>query len=107
MEDYQTREKTYDQAITAYQQRITELLAAEGGGSGEYQDQLASAAIRIAALEASLDDANAALLEQGSVPVPDQGRPLTDTERALRILELKAAALSVSNTLNKKLAGEE
>jgi TolA-binding protein len=112
MEEYQEREKTYDQAIAAYQLRLTEMLAGEGDGaegSEAYQDQLTAAAIRIAALEASLDEANAALVElRGSgVSVPTQQKPLTNTERALRILELKAAALELSNALNKKLGGEE
>jgi tetratricopeptide (TPR) repeat protein len=107
MEDYQSREKTYDQAIAAYQQQLTEMLA--GSGTEEDQDQLAAAQVRMAALEASLNEANAALMElRGSgVSVPSQSGPLTDTERALRILELKAAALELSNTLNKKLGGDE
>jgi TolA-binding protein len=110
MEEYQVREKTYDQAIASYQQRLTEILAGEADeGSGAYQNQLTAAAIRIAALEASLDEANAALMElRGSgVSVPTPQKPLTDTERALRILELKAAVLELSNALNKKLGGEE
>jgi TolA-binding protein len=107
MAEYQTREKTYDQAIAAYQQQLTEMLA--GSGSEEDQDQLAAAQVRMAALEASLNEANAALMElRGSgVSVPTQTGPLTDTERALRILELKAAALELSNALNRKLGGDE
>jgi TolA-binding protein len=110
MEEYQTREKTYDQAIAAYQQRIAEMLANSADLSetdGNYQNQLASAETRIAALEASLNEANAALTElRGSgVAVPEAGspKPLTNTEKALRMLELKAAALELSNALNRRL----
>ncbi|MDR2470680.1 MAG: tetratricopeptide repeat protein [Treponema sp.] len=104
MEEYQHREKTYDMAIAAYQRRIAEMLAAENAGG---TDQLAAAEGRIAALEASLAEANAALeeLRGRGVETPDTGirPPLGSREKALWILELKAAALGLSNTLNRRL----
>ncbi|MDR2210434.1 MAG: tetratricopeptide repeat protein [Spirochaetaceae bacterium] len=111
LEEYQTREKTYDQAIVSYQQKVAEMLADTEGlaeSDESYKSRLAAAELRIAALEASLTEANAALIElQGSgVPFPGLG-PLTETERALKLLELKAAALELSNTLNRRLNGEE
>ncbi|GHV86687.1 hypothetical protein AGMMS50230_22950 [Spirochaetia bacterium] len=107
LEEYQNREKAYDLAITAYQQKITEMLAQEGGGA-EDMNQLAEARVRIAALESSLAEANTVLeeLRGTGVEVPVSRPPLTDTEKALRILELKAAVLELTNALNKKL-GEE
>ena len=104
MEAYQNREKTYDMAIAAYQQRIAEMLAAENAGG---TDQLAAAEGRIAVLEASLAEANAALeeLRGRGVDPPEAGSrpPLSAREKALWILELKAAALELSNTFNKRL----
>ncbi|MDR1306303.1 MAG: tetratricopeptide repeat protein [Treponema sp.] len=114
MGEYQAREKTYDQTIAAYQQRIAEMLAngpVLSDADGDYQSQLAAAEIRIAALEASLNEANAALMElRGSgiaVPGADAPKPLTNTEKALRLMELKAAALELSNALNRRLNGED
>jgi D-mannonate dehydratase len=112
MEGYQAREKTYDQTITAYQRRITEMLAdGPSETDGDYRNQLAAAEIRIAALEASLNEANAALAElRGSgvaVPGADSPKPLTNTEKALQLMELKAAALELTNTLNRRLNGED
>ncbi|MDR2071833.1 MAG: tetratricopeptide repeat protein [Spirochaetaceae bacterium] len=112
LEEYQAREKTYDQAIVIYQQKVAEMLAGAGADAEEsgvaYKSKLAEAEIRIAALEASLGEANAALIElQGhGVAFPGLG-PLTETERALKLMELKAAALELINALNKRLNGED
>jgi TolA-binding protein len=114
VEEYQVREKTYDQTIAAYQQRIAEMLAngpVLSETDSNYRSQLAAAEIRITALEASLSEANAALAELQSsgiaVPGADSPKPLTNTEKVLRLLELKAAALELSNTLNRRLNGED
>ncbi|MDR2314096.1 MAG: tetratricopeptide repeat protein [Spirochaetaceae bacterium] len=112
LEEYQTREKTYDQAIVIYQQKVAEMLAGAGTAVAEsdtaYKSRLAEAEIRIAALEASLNEANAALIELQGSGVSFSGLgPLTETERALKLMELKAAALELINALNKRLTGDE
>jgi tetratricopeptide (TPR) repeat protein len=111
LEEYQTREKTYDQAIAAYQRRLSgteENGLTEPERVGLYRDRLEAAEQRIAGLEASLAEANAALIElRGSgVRSSGSGSPsssLDDTERTLKLLEIKAAALELSNALNNRL----
>jgi TolA-binding protein len=110
-ESYQELEKTYDQTIAAYQQRLDELLAESEMAAAEkaatedrYRSRLSAAEMHITALEASLAEANAILLElrRGGVT----GRPLTARERSLKILELKAAVSELSTILTQKLNEE-
>jgi TolA-binding protein len=111
LEEYQKREKTYDQAIAAYQKRLVELNvpAGETGPAEEadYRTQLVAAEQRITLLETNLRQANAALEELRGTPVRSGPPAMSGTERLLKLLELKAAAAEVSGALNKKLAGEE
>jgi len=110
--EYQEREKSYDQAIIAYQQRISELLAETGtveAATAEnavvtdtYRSRLVAAERRIAALEASLAEANAALAKVNGAGAPEF-QHYSNTERSLRVLELQAAILELSDALNKKL----
>ena len=110
LEEYQEREKNYEAAIAAYSERINELIAISGEESamaGNYQDSLTMADRRIATLEASLAEANALLIELGDSGIQGvPSRQYTDTERSLRILELKTAVLELINSLNKKLNEE-
>ena len=114
MEGYQERERTYDQALAAYQQRLNELLAESGAVEAEtaaaedsYRSRLSAAELHIAALEASLAEANAALIELRGTGVTEITRPLTSTERSLQILELKAAVFELTTILTKKLNEED
>ncbi|MDR1388482.1 MAG: tetratricopeptide repeat protein [Treponema sp.] len=101
MEEYQRREKTYDEAIRAYQERLG-ILIGESEAAGDEQV--------IAELEANLDEASRALEEMrqtqpaGGVPFV---QPKTDADRTILLLELKAAVLELSNNLNKRLNGEK
>ena len=112
MEEYQEREKNYEQAIAAYQKRISELLAASGGAavlgsasaesSEYYQQRINASDQRIAELEASLSEANAALIILRGEGVTEL-RPLDDAERILKLEELRAAAIELRDILNQRL----
>ena len=105
IEEYQEREKNYDQAITVYQQRISELLAETGSvdaaAADAYRSQLAAAERRIAALEASLAEANAVMT---GLSEREDERTRSDTERFLRLLKLRAEIDELSGILNQKLS---
>jgi TolA-binding protein len=63
IEEYQRRERSYDQALIAYQKRIADMLKDTQLGeleraNAEYRRQLSAAEERIAFLEASLNAAN-------------------------------------------------
>jgi tetratricopeptide (TPR) repeat protein len=111
MEEYQEREKNYELAIASYQKRLGELAAISGEDAGlpvsgessaYYQQQIMAADQKIAELETSLAEANAAFLTaQGENPA-DSGQPGTQEQNA-KLEQLKAAALELSNTLRRKL----
>jgi len=124
LEEYQTRETIYNQAIAAYERRIQEMLA--GGGSGEPEDYRSyfAAEMRIAALEASLAEANAALevlrgggnngtvygnndTAQDNNGAGNEDKSEYYAERAKRIQELRESVIELSNRLNNSLAGEQ
>jgi tetratricopeptide (TPR) repeat protein len=116
LEEYQRREKSYDQAIVAYQKRISEMLGDTTTTSDpepsntDYEQRMGSAAMRIAALEASLAEANAALeelRESGAAApefiTPEVKAPSTNTEKTIRLLSLKAEILELRNTINSRV----
>ncbi|GHU80619.1 hypothetical protein FACS189468_0910 [Spirochaetia bacterium] len=81
VEVYQHRERSYDQAIIAYQKQITDLLQGAGlvdleDSNAEYRRKLLEAERHIDVLEANLREANAALeaQERGSPYLPPPGR---------------------------------
>ncbi|MDR1419264.1 MAG: tetratricopeptide repeat protein [Treponema sp.] len=78
VEDYRRRERSYDQALVAYQKRLAEMMK-EGPASpdGEYRRQLAAAQARIAELEAMLREA---------------GLETNETDRLQRLRELRNQA---------------
>jgi tetratricopeptide (TPR) repeat protein len=87
MEEYQRRERTYDQALTAYQKRIADLLQDQGkeeleNVSAGLQRQLAEAREHIAGLEAQLGDA----------AVQDRKKRLEDLKN--NVLELRNRILN-------------
>jgi TolA-binding protein len=90
MEEYQRRERSYDQALIAYQKRIADMLkdtrlADLENANASYRKQLAEAEERIRALEAGRG-------ESGADSPPDA---------ALQLLDLKARALELRNDLEK------
>jgi TolA-binding protein len=92
MEEYQRRERSYDQALIAYQKRIAEMLkdtrlADLENANANYRKQLAEAEDRIRVLEAGLAEKSAA-----SPP---------STETKAQLLDLKARALELRNELEK------
>jgi TolA-binding protein len=112
VEEYQRRERSYDQAIIAYQKRIAEMLrdnrvAELESANAEYRRRLAEAEAQIAALEADLREAgniSAAREAPPRTPVPDTP---PGSDQSLRILSLKASALEVRNELMNQLNTRE
>jgi TolA-binding protein len=93
MEEYQRRERSYDQALIAYQKRIADMLkdtrlADLENANAAYRKQLAEAEERIKALEATLAERAA-----GSPPA---------TETTIQVLDLKTRALELRNELEKE-----
>lgn len=112
LEEYQERERIYNQAIAAYEKRIEALLA--GTDTDYYYGQM-NAEMRIAALESSLAEANAALDKMradvvvgGAAPVTaiTIGKPLSEEEKARRIMQLRSSVIELSNRLTNTLSGE-
>ncbi len=111
VEEYQRRERTYEQAIIAYQKRIAEMLKdtrladLEQSNSdlkkqlAETQAQLAKANADLAALQAQQKPA-----EVGSAtPAPAAPVPATDAKKVEKLLALKASALDLKNQLLNRL----
>jgi tetratricopeptide (TPR) repeat protein len=109
-EEYQRREKDYDLTIMAYQKRIAELQGDTRAvdlelSNEDYKKYLDTADQRIASLESSLREANAALLEQGE----QSGEPVpayTNRDTALRLLSLKNDILALQNAITGRLYSE-
>lgn len=122
VEEYQRRERSYEQAIVAYQKRIAEMLkdtrlADLEKSNSEYQTKLAEANERIVALEQSLaeEQAKIAELQEGlsieatASSLADKESesfipPYTDSERVQRLLMIKNSALELKNILLNRLA---
>ena len=92
MEEYQRRERSYDQALIAYQKRIADMLKdtrladLENANAG-YRKQLAEAEERIRTLEAILAEKST-----GSQPAP---------ETTIQLLDIKTRSLELRNNLEK------
>jgi hypothetical protein len=114
VEEYQRRERSYDQAIIAYQKRIADLLKGNGPSEAEnagadYRQRLEDAEARIALLESRLREAN--------VPVPPGGQqPSGETASRAgaspgsgmsRAYSLKNSAQDVVNELLTTGAGQD
>lgn len=116
MEEYQSREKNYEAAIASYQRRINELLAASGEAnalnkelsvlSAEsadfYLSRIVAADQKIAELEESLAEANAALIILRGENSKEL-LPLDSKERGIKLEELKNLALELTDILTTKL----
>jgi TolA-binding protein len=104
-EEYQRREKDYDLTILTYQKRIAELQGDTRAfdlelSNDDYKKQLDAAVERIALLELSLKEANAALLEQSGEPVVPS---YTNRDTAMRLLTLKNDILALQNAISARL----
>jgi len=117
VEEYQRRERSYEQAIVAYQKRIAEMLkdtrmADLERTNDELQKSLSEAQAGLAAANAALAalqgrmDAMAAV-EPGPAPEPDLRTSENDSGRIQRLLSLKASALNVKGLLLSKLGQED
>jgi TolA-binding protein len=100
IEEYQRRERSYDQALIAYQKRIAELLKDTHitdleAANVQYRQQLQEAESRIRALES------------GSISPPSAGglpsAPLSQGEKDRRLLSLRAMAAELDNELLRLL----
>ncbi|MDR0623681.1 MAG: tetratricopeptide repeat protein [Treponema sp.] len=104
MEEYQRRERTYDQALTAYQKRIADMLkdtrlADLESANAEYRKQLAEAEERLIFLEENLKSSPSRSSPRGAVsPAPE-----TEAEKTIQLLDLKTRALELRNELEKEL----
>jgi len=113
VEEYQRRERTYEQAIIAYQKRIAEMLkdtrlADLEQSNGDLKKQLAETQAQLAKANADL----AALQAQQKPPeltpaaaVP--AAPVTDAAKMEKLLALKAAALDLKNQLLNRLGATD
>jgi TolA-binding protein len=101
IEEYQRRERSYDQALIAYQKRIAELLKDTHipdleAANAQYRRQLQEAEARIRALEAGSGT------PAGALPAP-----LSQEEKDRRLLSLRAAAAELSDELLRLLNESE
>jgi TolA-binding protein len=120
IEDYQRREKTYEQAVTAYQKRISDMMKDTRLGElekelGDEKSKNTTLSDRIAELEMQNAEL-AASLSQAGVPVPvlagDSVIPSdinsSDPEKKRLALEaLRNKAQSLQNMYDQILEGEE
>jgi TolA-binding protein len=100
VEEYQRRERTYDQAIIAYQKRIAEMmkdtrLADLENANNEYRRQLADAEARISQMEARLSESSPAL--------PPASPQEANSERTARLLQVRNSALEINSELDRRL----
>ncbi len=95
LEEFQRREKTYEQAIEAYQKKLI------GGGADQDQKTIADLRAELTKKTAEAQDLSAKLaqLGTGSAASPTSGSPtpdkLAEIERRERLLAIKEAALAL------------
>ncbi|MDR3161601.1 MAG: tetratricopeptide repeat protein [Spirochaetaceae bacterium] len=103
IEEYQRRERSYDQAIVAYQKRIAEML--KDTRLADLEDantasgrRLSEAEARIRSLETALEEAQALIRSFQILTSRNNTSPLTN-EQMIRILILKSNALELRNEI--------
>lgn len=115
VEEYQRRERSYEQAIVAYQKRIADML--KDTRLADLERSNADLVSRLARAEAGLAAAEIALAEGralASLPAPAAPQPVaapptqsaTESERLRRLLALKSAALDLREQLITRLGTE-
>ncbi|MDR1971166.1 MAG: tetratricopeptide repeat protein [Treponema sp.] len=102
IEEYQRRERSYDQALIAYQKRIADLLKDTGledldSSNTQYRRQLMEAEERIRKLETEL----AVYRSAGASGASGDG------EKRDRLERLRSSALELADTLNRYIDGTE
>ncbi len=114
IEDYQRREKTYEQAITAYQKRISDMIRESRLGEleqqlGEEKVKSASLLDRVSELEMRNAELVAALALAGeSIPEADGTLVDPDSEQArLRLEELRRKATSIQSLYDQILEEDQ
>lgn len=120
IEDYQRREKTYEQAINAYQKRIAEMikdtrlgelekqLGDEKVRNSELLDRISALEIRNSELAASLKLAGAAVPAASDETDPSANLNSSDPEKRRKALEaLRKKALSLQDMYDQILEGEQ
>jgi TolA-binding protein len=101
IEEYQRRERSYDQALIAYQKRIAELLKDSyipelEAANDQYRQQLQEAEARIRVLESGLSS--------GSLPPPGALQaPMSQAEKDRRLLFLRTEAAELGDQLRELL----
>jgi TolA-binding protein len=107
VEEYQRRERSYDQAIIAYQKRIAEMfkdtrLADLEESNTGYGQRLSEAEARIVSLETALEEARALIRSFQLLTSKNNTSSLT-TEQMIRALILKSNAQELRNALRLAL----
>jgi TolA-binding protein len=107
VEEYQRRERSYDQAIVAYQKRIAEMLkdtrlADLEDANASYGRRLSEAEAQIASLETALEETRALIRSFQILASRNNTSPLSN-EQIIRILILKSDALELRNEIRKVL----
>jgi TolA-binding protein len=100
IEEYQRRERSYDQALIAYQKRIAELLKDTHitdleAANAQYRRQLLDAEARINTLESRLPSQSST----GALP----SAPLNQGEKDQRLLFLRSSAAELSDEILRLL----
>ncbi|QQO08174.1 tetratricopeptide repeat protein [Breznakiella homolactica] len=109
VEEYQRRERSYDQAIIAYQKRIADMLkdtrmADLENSNAEYRRRISELEARLAAAEAALSEANITI--EGMKPAQSSAAPpRTSSEKMIKLLSLKSTALDLRNDLAARQSG--
>ena len=109
VEEYQRRERSYEQAILAYQKRIAEML--QDGRLGDLERENRELAERLAAARGSTPTQSPATtppaMSQPPSKTPQADPPSGDNERVTRLLDVKAKALELQNQVQKQLEKSE
>ncbi len=103
IEDYQRREKTYEQAITAYQKRIADML--KDTRIGDLERQLGEEKTKTLALESRIKDLEAGKASQSAQPTAVAPSVPVDDSRKRAIEELKEKAQVLQDTYDEKSPG--
>ncbi len=103
IEDYQRREKTYEQAITAYQKRIAEMMT--DTRIGDLEKQLAEEKNRNAALESRLKSKSGSSASIQAPAAETGGAPSADA-RKKAIEELKEKAQELQSSYDSGTEGQ-
>jgi TolA-binding protein len=107
IEEYQRRERSYDQAIIAYQKRIADMLkdtrlADLEDANAVYSRRISEAEERIASLETALEEAKALIRSFQILTARNNASPLSN-EQMIRVLIDKSNALELRNEIRRAL----